>query len=322
LASGTVRNSEAQQASEMSNPWEPRDVHADLMQRHIPMMDFSPALSPLTAPLKPLPKSMSRTERARARFACPGNAVITGGAGTLALATARALIEHDTTQITLLDLPATLKVSETSIAALSADFPDAKIHQFPVDVTSEEAITSAFASAHAAMGSIDMLLCFAGIVGCVHSMDVTGTAFKKVIDVNLSGSFLCAQAAGRFMMHNGGGSILFTASISAHTTNYPQPQSAYNISKAGVVHMTRNLAGEWAVYGIRVNCISPGYMDTILNAGDNLAPIRKVWASRNPMGRMGDVDEITGPVISLMAARAGRYTTGSNLTVDGGALCF
>lgn len=300
----------------------PRDVRADLSSRLIPTMPLSTALSPLTAPLEPLPETMSREERARARFACPGNAVITGGAGTLALSSARALLEHDTDQITLLDLPATLRASEVAIDALSADFPAAKIHQFPIDVTSEEATTSAFASAHSAMGSINMLLCFAGIVDCVPSMDATAPAFKKVIDVNLTGSFLCAQAAGRFMMHNGGGSILFTASISAHTTNYPQPQSAYNISKAGVLHMTKNLAGEWAVWGIRVNSISPGYMDTILNAGDNLQGVREVWANRNPMGRMGDVDEITGPVIALMAARAGRYTTGANLTVDGGALCF
>ena len=167
-----------------------------------------------------------------------------------------------------------------------------------------------------------MLLCFAGIVGCIPSTDVAASAFQKVINVNLTGSFLCAQAAARFMIGNGGGSILFTASISAHATNYPQPQAAYNVSKAGVLHLTKNLAAEWAVHGIRVNVISPGYMDTVLNAGENLQMVRDVWASRNPMGRMGDIEEITGPVILLMSPRAGRYTTGANLTIDGGAMCF
>ena len=119
-----------------------------------------------------------------------------------------------------------------------------------------------------------------------------------------------------------GGSILFTASISAHTTNWPQPQSAYNVSKAGVSHLTKNLAAEWAVHGIRVNCISPGYVDTVLNAGDKLKEVREIWASRCPMGRMGDIEEITGPVVLLCSKRAGRYMTGAELLVDGGALCF
>lgn len=116
------------------------------------------------------------------------------------------------------------------------------------------------------------------------------------------------------------GAILFTGSISAQVTNFPQPQAAYNVSKAGVRHLTRNLAAEWAVHGIRVNCISPGYMDTVLNAGDGLKEIREVWAGRNPMGRMGDVEEITGPVVMLCSRRAGRYVTGIDVVVDGGAL--
>jgi sorbose reductase len=119
-----------------------------------------------------------------------------------------------------------------------------------------------------------------------------------------------------------GGSILFTASISGHATNYPQPQVAYNASKAATISMTKNLAAEWAIHGIRVNCISPGYMDTILNAGDNLAPIRDLWASRCPMGRMGDPEEVTGPVVMLCSKRAGRYITGADILVDGGAACF
>jgi sorbose reductase len=299
-----------------------RDAREDLSARNIPTMTLSTASSPLTALLQALPSSLSWEERAKARFACPGNAVITGGAGTLALASVRALLEHGSNQVTLLDLPATLKASKIAITALSADFPFAKVYQFPVDVTSEDAVSSAFASAHSAMGSINMLLCFAGIVGCVPSIDVTASAFEKVINVNLTGSFLCAQAAARFMIGNGGGSILFTASISAHATNYPQPQAAYNVSKAGVLHLTKNLAAEWAVHGIRVNVISPGYMDTVLNAGENLQMVRDVWASRNPMGRMGDIEEITGPVVLLMSPRGGRYITGANLTVDGGAMCF
>lgn len=81
------------------------------------------------------------------------------------------------------------------------------------------------------------------------------------------------------------------ASISAHHVNFPQPQAAYNVSKIGVSHLTRNIAVEQAVYGICVNCVNPGHMDTVLNAGDNLKDVRDMWASCCPMGRIGDEEE-------------------------------
>jgi sorbose reductase len=95
-------------------------------------------------------------------------------------------------------------------------------------------------------------------------MDVSAQDFRKVSDVNLTGSFLYAKAAACFMMPNEGGRILFISSILGQATNFPQPQAAYNIPKAGVMHITRNLAAEWAVHGISINAISPGYMDTML----------------------------------------------------------
>jgi sorbose reductase len=128
--------------------------------------------------------------------------------------------------------------------------------------------------------------------------------------------------ARRMIEQKNGGSIVLTASISAHHTNFPQPQVAYNVSKAAVVHLTKNLAVEWAVHGIRVNCVSPGYMDTILNAGDNLKAIRNIWATNNPMGRMGDVEEVSGAFVMLNSRRAARYVTGADLIVDGGAMCL
>lgn len=298
------------------------DARKALTSRVIPTMTLSTAANPLTAPLEPL-TTKSPVERAVSRFSIEGNACITGGAGTLALASARALLEHGLSGLCLLDLPQTLNSSADQIAKLQQDFPESKIYTVTVDVTSELAVNKAFSECVSFLSSIDILCCFAGIVGCVHSVDVTSTDFKRVVDVNLSGSFLCAQVAAKHMIASKrGGSILFTASISAHSTNYPQPQVAYNVSKAGVAHLTRNLAAEWAIHGIRVNSISPGYMDTILNAGDSLQAVRDVWASRCPMGRMGVTEEITGPVVLLCSQRAGRYMTGSDLIVDGGAMCF
>lgn len=119
-----------------------------------------------------------------------------------------------------------------------------------------------------------------------------------------------------------GGKIIFIASISGHRVNYPQPQAAYNTSKAALLHMKNSLAAEWTRYGIQVNTISPGYMDTVLNEGDDLAPWRQIWAERNPMRRMGSPEELTGPVILLCSDIGGSYINGADIVVDGGGLVF
>ncbi|KAJ5503883.1 hypothetical protein N7463_006757 [Penicillium fimorum] len=215
------------------------------------------------------------------RFQVHGKAIVTGGAGALGLISAQALLEHGLSSLCIMDLPRTLETSEAQIQSLASKFPSVDITKIPLDVTSMESIEAAFERANKTMEGIDILCCFAGIPGCRPSLTVTPDQFNRVIDVNLNGSFFCAQAAAKRMESSGkGGCILFTASMSAHYTNFPQPQAAYNASKAGVAHLTRNLAAEWAVHGIRVNSISPGYMDTILNAGDSLADVRKIWDSR------------------------------------------
>ncbi|OJJ42618.1 hypothetical protein ASPZODRAFT_137226 [Penicilliopsis zonata CBS 506.65] len=296
---------------------------AALTLRQIPRMALSTASNRLTAPLSPDTTAQTPAERAAARFRVEGNAVVTGGAGALGLTVVRALLEHGATAATLFDLRETFDSSAGPIARLRADFPERRIYTRPVDVTDTELVEKAMETAAKTMGSVDILCCLAGVVGCVDSLAVSTEAFTKVLDVNLTGSFCCAQAAARQMVAQGtGGSIVLTASISAHHTNFPQPQVAYNVSKAGVAHMARNLAAEWAVHGIRVNSVSPGYMDTVLNAGDSLQPVREIWAAHCPMGRMGDVEEITGAFILLASRRAGRYITGADLLVDGGAMAL
>ncbi|KAH8702255.1 hypothetical protein BGW36DRAFT_414987 [Talaromyces proteolyticus] len=304
---------------------QPNDRDA-LIFRQIPRMTLSSAENPLNAPLPPDSTLTSPSTRALSRFAVEGNAVITGGAGALGMATARSLLEHGLSSLALLDLSTTLESSAPDIARLRTDFAansSCEIHTFSVDVTSPILVNETIEKAATVMGGIDILLCLAGIVGCEESTAVTADAFMKVIDVNLKGSFVCAQAVAKHMIERKkGGSIVFTGSISAHLTNFPQPQVAYNASKAAVVHMARNLAVEWAVYGIRVNSVSPGYMDTVLNAGENLKELREIWASNCPMGRMGDVEEITGAFVLLASKRAGRYMTGADIVVDGGAVCL
>ena len=113
-----------------------------------------------------------------------------------------------------------------------------------------------------------------------------------------------------------GGSIILTASMAGHIVNYPQVHVAYGSSKAAVQHMTRCLAAEWAEHGIRVNSLSPGYMDTRLNASEDLEDAVPIWLDRTPFGRMGRPEELIGPVVFL-ASSAASFMTGADLRIDG-----
>jgi NAD(P)-dependent dehydrogenase (short-subunit alcohol dehydrogenase family) len=211
-----------------------------------------------------------------------------------------------------------------------------------VDATDAEAINEAIESVVKIGGPIRHLFCFAGIVGCHHALEMTEAQWKKILDVNTTGSFLCAQAIGKHIVARksstsdavtaegeftgnlipSGGTITLIGSVSAHAVNFPQAQAAYNVSKSAVLALKSSLAAEWAVHGIRVNSISPGYMDTTLNAGEgNIVEARKVWMSRNPMGRMGAVGELDGMCV-LLASRAGSYINGADMVIDGGMSVF
>jgi NAD(P)-dependent dehydrogenase (short-subunit alcohol dehydrogenase family) len=159
----------------------------------------------------------------------------------------------------------------------------------------------------------------------VDSEAMTVEDWDKMFDLNLRAVFLCAQAEGRAMLAAGYGKIVNTASMSGSIVNFPQNQLAYNTSKAGVIHLTRSLATEWATRGVRVNSISPGYTRTKLI--DNLlaTPEGKkmlpAWTSLTPMGRMAEVTDLQGAVVYL-ASQASDFMTGSDIVVDGGYCCW
>ncbi|KAI2836109.1 hypothetical protein CBS11350_9572 [Aspergillus niger] len=279
--------------------------------------------SSLTPPPAPFPPGNSAADNARQRFAVKGNAIFTGGAGALALTSARALLEHGLQGLALLDLSTSLTRSKEYISAIQHNFPNANIVTIPCNVTIEAEVQSAVQSAIDRLGDLRILCCFAGIVNCVPSVDMSLEDYKRMQDVNTTGSWIIAQTVARHMIsRKTGGKIIFIASISGHRVNYPQPQLAYNVSKAGILHMKNCLAAEWAQYGIPVNSISPGYMDTVLNEGDQLSGHRAVWADRNPMRRMGSPQEMTGPVVLLCSDVGGSYINGADIVVDGGGLVF
>jgi Dehydrogenases with different specificities (related to short-chain alcohol dehydrogenases) len=291
-----------------------------LISRVVPSMLFSNGSA---SSMTPAPASIIESDAtigAQKRFTVKGNAVVTGGAGTLGLHSCDALLEHGLRGLMILDINP--DNSKKEIAQMQIKFPTAKILAQKVDVTDEDAVQKAMEETVRALGSIDILVTFVGVVGCVETLEMPVSQWRKVLDINTTGSFICAQAAARQMMkQRTEGSITFVASISAHRVNYPQPQVAYNVSKSGLLMLKSCLAAEWARYGIRTNSVSPGYMDTILNEGDGIATHRKIWAERNPTGRMGSPSELTGAVV-LLASTAGTYINGSDIVVDGGAIVF
>lgn len=142
--------------------------------------------------------------------------------------------------------------------------------------------------------------------------------FRRLIDINVTGTFLVAQAVAQRMIEmKNGGSLIFVASMSGSIVNYPQEQSCYNASKAAVIQLTKSLAAEWARYNIRVNAISPGYMDTALNRVPALDAQKRIWVDNTPQKRLGNVDELNNLAVFL-SSDASSYMTGSNLLIDGG----
>ncbi|KAI0593652.1 hypothetical protein F4775DRAFT_576979 [Biscogniauxia sp. FL1348] len=294
---------------------------SDLTSRVLPRIslgDGSP--DSLTAPPPPLPHDAPPPVRAQERFRVRGNAIVTGGAGDLGFAACRALLEHGLEGLMVFDMHPEEAKARTK--TLESEFPRAVIRFLKIDVTDEDSVSAAVEQTVQSIGPITTLLNFAGIVGCGHALGWSARDWSRMINVNTVGGFLVAKAVARTMIERrNGGSMVFIASISGHRVNFPQPQIPYNVSKAGVIAMVKSLAAEWGGHGIRVNSISPGYMDTILNEGNGLDEPRKIWASRNPLGRMGQPDELTGAIV-MLASRAGSYFNGADLLIDGGQTLF
>jgi NAD(P)-dependent dehydrogenase (short-subunit alcohol dehydrogenase family) len=191
----------------------------------------------------------------------------------------------------------------------------------PADVTDPGSVTAAVATVEAALGELRLAVNSAGIANAAPAEEMPPEQFRKVLQVNVDGVFLCCQAEGRALLRNGGGAIVNIASMSGTIVNRDLLQVHYNASKAAVIHLSKSLAMEWAPRGIRVNSLSPGYTATPMNTRPEVAEQVKRFEADTPMGRMAAPTEMVGPAVFLLSEAAG-FCTGVDLIVDGGFVCW
>ena len=245
-------------------------------------------------------------------------AVITGGGRNIGLACAHALAEAGA-HVVLAEIdPAVAASGQENLkkAGFDAETVD-------MDVTNPDQVTAAADALVAKHGAVDILVCNAGIARSgVPAEEVTDEHWRNVIDVNLNGVFWSCRAFGRHMLKRGSGVIVNVGSMSAFIVNKPQQQAFYNASKAGVHHLTKSLAAEWAERGVRVNAVAPTYIDTDLTRfGMEDEKLYPVWIEGTPMRRVGQIDEI-GSVVLFLASDASSLMTGSIVLADAGYTCW
>ncbi|MFA9379686.1 MAG: SDR family oxidoreductase [Acetanaerobacterium sp.] len=245
-------------------------------------------------------------------------ALVTGGARGIGKSIATALTEAGA-DVAIVDMD----IAEAKKTAEELAQNGTHVIAIQADVTIPQQLDAMMLEIVDKFFELNIAFCNAGICMNIPAEDMTLDQWKKVIDINLTGVFLTAQAAGKQMLKQGkGGSIINTASMSAHIVNTPQPQCSYNASKAGVIQLTKSLAVEWALKNIRVNSISPGYIGTELTLNSpQLKPLIEQWNAMAPLKRMGRPDELQAIAVYL-AGDTSAFTTGSDFMIDGAFTCI
>ena len=245
-------------------------------------------------------------------------AVVTGAAKGIGFATADALSEAGA-HVVLTDISGA--AAETSAQLLLSK--GRKVSAMELDVTDVRTVNAMADKIMAVHSKIDILVNNAGIaISFIPAEVMDDSTWHKVIDVNLNGVFYCCRAFGRHMLAQKSGVVVNVGSMSGDIVNYPQEQVNYNASKAGVHHLTRSLAAEWASRGVRVNTVAPTYIETDMTRGEAQKPeILKHWIDGTPMGRLGQPEEVACAILFL-ASRASSLMTGSIVSVDGGYTCW
>ncbi|MBI2878019.1 MAG: SDR family oxidoreductase [Candidatus Tectomicrobia bacterium] len=189
----------------------------------------------------------------------------------------------------------------------------------PTDITTKSQVEAMVSRAEAELGPVDVLINNAGDGSTSMGqsvLELTEEEWRRGIDVNLTGAFLCSQAAGRYMLPRKRGKII---NISSGFGMRGSPAIIYSVAKAGLINLTQSLAFNWAPYNLQVNCIAPGWLPTTPPESEEVRKGREITASRIPMRRVGLPEEMGGLAVFLSSA-ASDYVTGQTILVDGGGL--
>ncbi|EFY93048.1 D-arabinitol dehydrogenase ArbD, putative [Metarhizium acridum CQMa 102] len=251
--------------------------------------------------------------------------VVTGGARGLGLVMAQGMV-FSGADVALVDMNKEEAQKQTQLLmdAFHRENPNAQriptVTAHFADVSDPESVESCIAEVIEQHGKIDHLVTSAGFTENFEAVNYPIDRMRKLWAVNVDGTYLFATSVARHLMaRKAPGSMVMIGSMSGAIVNVPQPQAPYNAAKAGVRHLAASLAVEWAHAGIRVNCISPGYMLTALTEKilDENPDLKQKWTSLIPQGKMGQPQDLMGPV-SFLLSDASSYVTGADLRVDGG----
>jgi NAD(P)-dependent dehydrogenase (short-subunit alcohol dehydrogenase family) len=235
-------------------------------------------------------------------------ALVTGAARGIGLATAKRFLA-DGWRVALLD------IDEETLSRTASALADAAILPIHCDVADPAGVTKAIAAVAQKFGRLDALVNNAGIAIFKPILDLSFEDWSRVLAVNLSGPFLCTQAAVPLMRDSGGGAIVNITSISGLRAS--TLRTAYGTSKAGLAHLTQQQAIELAALGIRVNAVAPGPVDTAMAKAVHTPDIRAAYHDAIPLNRYGLEQELAEAIFFLCSDRAS-YITGQTLAVDGG----
>jgi NAD(P)-dependent dehydrogenase (short-subunit alcohol dehydrogenase family) len=240
-------------------------------------------------------------------------AVVTGAGRGIGFAIARTLAEAGATVVVAELNP---ELGQKAVLALADLGYQASF--VPVNVADSEAVKWAAEQVISTQGRVDVLVNNAGICINADALETTDETWARQMEVNLSGVFYCCREFGRHMVEQRSGSIVNISSMAGVVDVRPQSHVAYSVSKAGVAHLARVLASEWAPHGVRVNAVGPGYVatDMPLAAGRN-GGLMEAWMSNVPIGRMSEPEEISS-VVLFLASDAASSVTGHLLMADGG----
>ena len=240
-------------------------------------------------------------------------ALVTGGAQGLGRAIAAGLAKHG----------ATVAIADRNLAGAqeTADLMRAagsKAAAFRCDVGAEPDVRALVAAVLAEFGQIDILVNNAGITKRIALFDWQQSDWEEVIRVNQVGTFLVAREVGRHMVERRRGSIVNMSALGGGLLGLGRGNAIYCSTKGAVAALTRELAAEWAQFGVRVNCVAPGWFRTDMNTPllKNPALVQRIL-ERVPLGRLGEPQDVVGPVVFL-ASDAAAMITGHLLPIDGG----